>query len=63
MFFLNKAKIMYNIHIYDNLAPTYLHEMFKMRDVNLDNTASNLRSVLLPQAKRKLFNAAFLTPV
>ena len=41
--FLNKANIMYKI--YNNLAPTYLQELFQMRDVNLDNTASNLRSV------------------
>ena len=41
--FLNKAKILYKI--YNNLAPTYLKELFQMRDVNLDNTASNLRSV------------------
>ena len=56
--FLNKAKIMYKI--YNNLAPTYLQELFQMRDVNLDNTASNLRSVthkndLLPQPKCNLF--------
>ena len=56
--FLNKAKIMYKV--YNNLAPIYLHELFQMRDVNLNNTASNLRSVahknyLLPQAKCNLF--------
>ena len=32
--FLNKAKIMYKIH--NNLAPSYLHEMFQMRAVNLE---------------------------
>ena len=31
--------------MYNNLAPIYLHELFQMRDVNLINTASNLRSV------------------
>ena len=28
--------------IYNNLAPYYLHEMFHMREVNLDNTTSNV---------------------
>ena len=42
VFFRKKAKIMYKM--YNNLAPTYLHEMLQMRDVNLDNT-SNIRSV------------------
>ena len=41
--------------IYNNLAPSYLHEMFQMRAVNLESTLSNLRSVankhyILPQA-------------
>ena len=36
--FPNKAKIMYKI--YNNLALVYLQELFQMRDVNLDNTAS-----------------------
>ena len=36
--FLNKAKLMYKV--YNNLAPVYLHELFQMRDINLDNTAS-----------------------
>ena len=59
--FLNKAKIMYKIH--NNLAPSYLHEMFQMREVNLDNTTSNLRSVtnkhyVLPQAKCNLFKGS-----
>ena len=44
--------------IYNNLAPSYLHEMLQMREVNLDSTLSNLRSVankhyVLPQAKFK----------
>ena len=37
--FLSKAKIMYKIR--NNLAPSYLDEMFLMRDANLDNTSSN----------------------
>ena len=46
--------------IYNNLAPSYLLEIFHMREVNLDNTTSNLRSVankhyLLSQAKCNLF--------
>ena len=50
--------------VYNNLAPIYLHELFQMRDVNLNNTASNLRSVahkiyLLPQAKFNLFKGSF----
>ena len=60
--FLNKAKLMYKV--YNNLAPVYLHELFQMRDINLDNTASNLRSVahknyLLPQAKCNLYKGSF----
>ena len=59
--FLNKAKIMYKV--YNNLAPTYLQELFQMRDVNHDNTAMNLRSVsrknyILPQAKCNLFKGS-----
>ena len=59
--FLNKAKIMYKI--YNNLAPSYLHEMFQMREVNLDSTLSNLRSVanrhyVLPQARCNLFKGS-----
>ena len=61
--FLTKAKIMHKI--YNNLAPTYLQvlELFQMRDVNLDNTASNLISVthknyLLPQPKCNLFKGS-----
>ena len=59
--FLIKAKIMYKI--YYNLAPTYLHEMFQMREVNLDSTLSNLRSVankhyVLPQARCNLFKGS-----
>ena len=36
-------KVMYKVH--NNIAPSYLQELFHMRDVNLNNTASNLRSV------------------
>ena len=59
--FLNKAKIMYKI--YNNLAPSYLHEMFQMRAVNLESTLSNLRSVankhyILPQAKCNIFKGS-----
>ena len=48
---------------YNNLVPTYLQELFQMRDVNHDNTASNLRSVsrknyILPQAKCNLFKGS-----
>ena len=44
----------------NNLAPSYLKELSQMRDVNLNNTASNLRSVrqknyILLQAKCNLF--------
>ena len=60
--FLNKAKLMYKI--YNNIAPVYLHELFQMRDINLDNTTSNLRLVahknyLLPQAKCNLYKGSF----
>ena len=59
--FLNKAKIMHKI--YNNLAPSYLHEMFQMREVNLDSTLSNLRLVankhyVLPQARCNLFKGS-----
>ena len=59
--FLNKAKIMYKI--YNKLAPSYLHEMFQMRAVNLESTLSNLRSgankhYVLPQVKCNLFKGS-----
>ena len=46
--------------MYNNLAPSYLHEMFQMREVNLESTLSNLRSVankhhVLPQVRCNLF--------
>ena len=60
--FLNKAKIMFKVYkfINDNIAPSYLQELFHMRDVNMNNTTSNLRSVaqnnyIVPQAKCKIF--------
>ena len=59
--FLSKAKVMYKIHT--NIAPSYLNEMFLMRDTTLNNTVSNLRSVacknfLIPQAKCNLFKGS-----
>ena len=50
--------------VYKNLAPVNLHELFQMRDINLDNTTSNLRSVahknyLLPQANFNLYKGSF----
>ena len=61
--FLNKTKIMYKV--YNIVAPNYLQELFHMRDVNLNNTASNLRSVeqnnyIVPQAKCNLFKGSLL---
>ena len=49
--------------VYNNLAPNYLQELFHMRDVNLNNTPSNLRSVaqnnyIVPQAKCNLFKGS-----
>ena len=59
--FLSKAKLMYKIQ--NNLAPAYLNEMFLMRDITLNNTASNLRSVtnknlLVSKAKCNLFKGS-----
>ena len=55
---LYKSKIMYKV--YNNLAPSYLQELFHMIDVNLNNIASNLRSVvqnnfIVPKTKCNLF--------
>ena len=37
---------MYKIHMYNNnIAPSFLNEIFLMRDTNLNNKASNLKSV------------------
>ena len=52
---------MYKIR--NNLASNNLQELFQTRDVNLNNTASNLRSVIqknyiLPQAKCNLFKGS-----
>ena len=52
---------MYKINY--NLAPNYLHEMFQMREVNLDSILSNLTSVankhyVLPQARCNLFKGS-----
>ena len=63
--FLNKVKIMYKVR--NNLAPSYLQELIQMRDVNLNNTASNLRSVrqknyILPQATFNLFKGSLTFP-
>ena len=49
--------------IKNNLAPTYLNEMFLMRDTNFNNTSSNERSVanktfVIPQAKCNLFKGS-----
>ena len=46
--------------VYNNIAPSYPQELFQMRDVNINNTTSNLRSVaqsnyIVPQAKCNLF--------
>ena len=50
--------------VYNNIAPVYLQELFQMRDINLDNTTSHLRTVahknyLLPQAKCNLYKGSF----
>ena len=59
--FLGKAKLLYKIQ--NNLAPACFNEMFLMRDITLNNTASNLRSVTnknlsVPQAKCDLFKGS-----
>ena len=41
--FLYKATLVYKIA--NNVAPTYLTDLFHMRNINADNTISNLRSV------------------
>ena len=58
--FLYEEKI---CKVYNNLAPTYLQELFQMRDINLESIVSNLRSVsrtncILPQAKCNLFKSS-----
>ena len=59
--FFNKANIMYKVN--NNLAPNYLQEFFHVRDVNFNNTASNLKSVaqnnyIVPQAKCNLLKGS-----
>ena len=59
--FLSKAKMMYKIH--NNIAPSYLNDMFLMRDTTLNNTAANLRSIarknlIVPQANCNLFKGS-----
>ena len=39
VFFLYNAKLINKV--YNDLAPVYLHELFQMRDINLDNLTSN----------------------
>ena len=56
--FLNKAKMMSKIAY--NIAPSYLINLFQMRNVS-DDTISSLRSVanknfLVPRPKLNLFN-------
>ena len=45
----NKTKVMYIVH--NNISPSYLQELFHMRDVNLNNTApcvlDLLRSIII----------------
>ena len=53
--------MMYKIH--NNIAPSYLNDMFLMRDTTLNNTAANLRSVssknfIVPQAKCNFFKVS-----
>ncbi|MCG8112744.1 MAG: reverse transcriptase domain-containing protein [Candidatus Thiodiazotropha taylori] len=60
--FLSKAKLMFKV--YNNLTPEYIHELFQMRDLDIDNTTSNLRSVahknyLLPHPRCNLYKGSF----
>ena len=53
--------MMYKIH--NNIAPTYLNDMFLMCDTTFNNTAANLISVasknfIVPQAKCNLFKGS-----
>ena len=55
---LHKTKVMYTIANY--VAPTYLTDLFHMRNINADNTVSNLRSVaniyiVIPKPNINLF--------
>ena len=56
--FLHNAKVMYKIG--NNVAPTYLTDLFHMRNINADNTISNLHSVssrhfVIPKPNVNLF--------
>ena len=56
--FLQKAKVMYKVA--NRIAPEYLMDLFQMRNVNINNTLPNLRSVanrnfLIPKPKIGLF--------
>ena len=42
--FLNKAKVMYKVH--NNIASSYLQELFHMRDANLNNTVARCIIIL-----------------
>ena len=45
--------------VYNNLAPVYLHELFQMRDINLDNTTFYLRSVAHKNTYYRKQNATY----
>ena len=61
--FLNKAKIMYKVA--NNIAPSYLMNLFQMRSAS-DDTITSLRSVtnknfLIPKPKLHLFKNSLST--
>ena len=43
--FQTKSATMWDKNGYNKVAPDYLHKVFQMTDINLDNALSNLRSV------------------
>ena len=55
--FLQKAKVMYNVS--NKIAPEYLTELFKMRDLNSNSTLNvrsvNNRNALIPKPKINSF--------
>ena len=58
---LQKAKVMYKVA--NRIAPEYLIDLFQMRNVNINDTLSNLRSAanrnfLIPKAKIGLFKSS-----
>lgn len=60
--FLHKAKIMYKVA--NNTAPSYLTDLFQMRNISSNDTLLNLRSVsnrhfLIPKPKINLFKNSF----